>query len=335
MNRILKFINEARTTVLAGILVALAFLQYGNTLGHDYAMDDMIVIGANERVKKGISGIPALFSRYESEQLEDQYGYRPITLSTFAIDQSVFGPSAFGGHLMNVVYFALLCIVMFLTLREIFPQYGQWLPFFITLLYLFHPIHVEAVANIKSRDEILSMLFSLLALRACLRFVDHRKWQQAAVMTACMGLAFLSKEGSVTMLAVFPLAVVLRTGVNWKAVLRVAAPVAGGLALLVLGLALFSSGNVVDEMAQTEGGGIVRESKIMGNAIFQPHQTVDRYATGTYILGNYLKNFLVPPPLVYYYGFNYLPITSFADPLVWLSILVHLGLLFLAWRSYR
>ena len=74
------------------IIFLLAFIQYSNTLGHDFAWDDKIVIQENDRVQQGFSGIPELFLKYNSDLRKDQYGYRPITLTSFAIDYAVMDP---------------------------------------------------------------------------------------------------------------------------------------------------------------------------------------------------------------------------------------------------
>jgi hypothetical protein len=81
-----------------------------------------------------------------------------------------------------------------------------WLsiPFVASIIFIAHPIHTEAVANIKGRDEIMSMLFSLGALYGALRFADQgqRKWLVMTLLTYFLGL--LSKENAITFLAVIP-----------------------------------------------------------------------------------------------------------------------------------
>ena len=146
------------------VIFVMAFIQFSNTIGHDFAWDDKIVIQENDRVQKGFSGIPELTKKYSSELRKDQYGYRPLTLISFAIDYELSSGQPKLFHFMNVLYFALLCLVLFRVLKRLFYRYSPLLPFLITALFVVHPIHVEVVANIKSRDEILALLFCLLSL---------------------------------------------------------------------------------------------------------------------------------------------------------------------------
>src|ERR1019366_2674286 len=77
-------------------------------------------------------------------------------------------------HGINIILFGLTCMVLYYLLQQVIPAkygaksalgaYGLGLPFFATLLYAAHPMHTEAVANIKGRDEVMCMLFSLLSL---------------------------------------------------------------------------------------------------------------------------------------------------------------------------
>src|SRR4051812_15570108 len=105
---------------IALALFLLAFLVFANTLNHEYTWDDSIVITENTRVQKGFKGIPDLFLKRNSDYKEDKYGYRPIVLTSFAIEYGIFGLNPKPGHFMNVLYFALLCMIMYKVLRKIF-----------------------------------------------------------------------------------------------------------------------------------------------------------------------------------------------------------------------
>jgi hypothetical protein len=168
----------------AAILAAVALGLYANTFGHGYALDDGIVILDNEYTKAGLSGLPRLltedsFQGFLGKETNPVAGgrYRPLSLVTFAIEIAAFGPQhPFVGHLLNALLYALCCVVLYQVMRSLLaqrtPDAGAWmtLPFAAALLFAVHPLHTEAVANIKSRDEILALLFALRAWRcACAR----------------------------------------------------------------------------------------------------------------------------------------------------------------------
>ena len=67
----------------------LAFILYGNSLNNEYALDDDMVAD-NILVSHGVKAIPQIFkSRYASGKQE--YEYRPIVTSSFAIEKQLFG----------------------------------------------------------------------------------------------------------------------------------------------------------------------------------------------------------------------------------------------------
>ena len=307
------------------------WLQYGNTLKHDYVWDDAIVITENERVQEGLAGIKDLFRYYRSDELQDQYGYRPITLLSFATDISLFGMNPHSAHGMNVFYFSLVCIALFFMLTTLFPRQNTIFPFLVTLLFLVHPVHVEVVANIKSRDEILALLFSLLSIIFFLQFFRKGKWYALMLSLISFGLAFLSKENAFTILLVIPVILLLERSVSLKKRLIFLLPVAGMMVLALIAVAVAGSSTLGVEV--TEGTGSFVESNVLGNPLAAPHLNVHRYATSLLVLGKYIKNFLLPYPLVYFYGFNQIPITNWGNPWVYLSLILHLGLVALAvWR---
>ena len=99
------FVNIKDWWIYAGIFV-LCFLVYGNTLNHQYALDDGVVIHHNEYVSKGVSGIPMLFKTDQMQPFLKQMNsgdaigggrYRPLPGITFAIEQSLIGVVPNGG----------------------------------------------------------------------------------------------------------------------------------------------------------------------------------------------------------------------------------------------
>ncbi|HLF62722.1 MAG TPA: hypothetical protein VI603_03180, partial [Saprospiraceae bacterium] len=140
----------------------LGALLYANTLGHEYTQDDAIVIYDNMYTTQGIKGIPGLltkdtffgFFKVEGKSRLVQGGrYRPLTPVMFALEWQLVGRSPWLGHLVNIILYGITGVVIFQLLHWLgrFSQFAkQALPFAIagTVLYLVHPLHTEAVANI-------------------------------------------------------------------------------------------------------------------------------------------------------------------------------------------
>ena len=145
------------TYILIG---SLAFALYANTLNHDYVLDDKAIITQNTFTQKGFSGIfdHLTHSYWYGINNKDAGNYRPMSGISFSIENALFGNNPTMGHLLNILFYALLCMVLYHWLRTLQLMDQRWLMLSI-ILFAAHPIHTEVVANIKSRDEIYALLF--------------------------------------------------------------------------------------------------------------------------------------------------------------------------------
>ena len=158
------------------LIFVLSFLLYSNTITHDYALDDSIVILENEFTKQGISGISDILN-YDTfvgffgkkKDLVAGGRYRPMSLVTFALEWQFFGQNPTISHFINILMYGLTGVVLYLLMLLMFknirpPLEAYFIAIATTILFLTHPIHTEAVANIKGRDEIMALLGSLTTL---------------------------------------------------------------------------------------------------------------------------------------------------------------------------
>ncbi|MFO0494078.1 MAG: tetratricopeptide repeat protein [Flavobacteriia bacterium] len=182
------------------------FVLYANTLNHSYTVDDLIVVKKNSLTQKGIDAIPEIFSHsylFGYDGREDE-SYRPITLSTFAIERTFFDASPVASHFIQVILYALFIWVTFCYLRLLFGENRRKLTVVICLLFALHPIHTEVVANIKSRDELLSALFLFSALLFYTKFLRSELNGNLMLSLLFFFLAMLSKETAVLGILLFP-----------------------------------------------------------------------------------------------------------------------------------
>ena len=77
------------------ILISFAFLLYGNSISHSYSVDDELVTNTDRQihplVDQGLSAIPEIFTSHYAQNTEQTYEYRPVVITTFAIEKSLFG----------------------------------------------------------------------------------------------------------------------------------------------------------------------------------------------------------------------------------------------------
>lgn len=318
------------------ILIIAVFIQYGKTLSYGFVWDDKIVIEENPRIKKGMQSIPDLFLKFKSPYRHDQYGYRPITLVTFALEIEFFGVRPYYHHLMNLIYYALLCLVLLIFVSRLFQHYIRLFAFFVVLVYVVHPLHVEVVANIKSRDELLAVLFGTLSLISYLSFLRSAKWRYMLTTVLFYLLSFFSKENAVTLTLIYPLIYFYENKespfANIRRLITSNIHVIVLLILSVLVFALSESSELGKNLVVEQN--IVREDDILGNSLFHTDSLFAKLPTVLVILIMYLKLFVAPWPMVFYYGYNQVPLRSWLDPVVWMSIAIIAGLVYLVYR-YR
>jgi tetratricopeptide (TPR) repeat protein len=310
------------------ILILWVFLFYGNSIKNTFALDDELVTCTDRQehplVSKGIRGIPAIFSTSYATNEEQNYEYRPVVLTTFAIENSLFGSSdawVHISHFIQLLLYALLGIILFSTLNTLFGPSKHGIAFVITLLFLSLPIHSEVVNSLKNRDELLSMLFSLLALRSALRFVDSRKSLLFTLLYLL--LALLSKKTAMPMLVIIPIALVFFRSFSWKSVAYISASVLG--ARIVFGL-------LKKGLIETDN---IREFSIVENPAFE-YSFTQRIPLFFESVIWYIKQSILPLDLQCYYGMGALtvsPAFNLATLISAITLLITLG--FILWSVVK
>lgn len=309
------------------LLFVLAFALYNASIGFGYVLDDEIVLSENQFVKKGCAGIKDIFTTdsftgYLGEQQDLLQGarYRPLSIITFAIEYQLFKLNPKISHFINVLLYALTAVILFHLLTLLFPAHGKkWfpaIPFIAAALFTAHPLHTEAVANIKSRDEILSFLFSILALFFSIRFIRAGRAYYLLLSALAFFTALLAKENALTFLAVIPLAIYFFECPGSKKILSAFLPLlfATG-AYLLLRYAVI--GYLVDSGKAATG--------LMNNPFLHATAT-EKNATIFYTLLLYLKLLLFPHPLTHDYYPYQIPILDWSDFRAMAGLLVYAAL---------
>lgn len=309
--------------LLWGLLVfCIAAGLYVNTFHHGWVLDDYGSFKLNIYVTAGFDGFQDILTktyRHGSGFYTDNL-YRPFSQLMFATEWQFFPDSPGLYHAISVFFYALTCVLLFAFLRRLLKQFNQWIPFFITLLYAAHPIHTEVVANIKSRDEIMCILFVILTLYLSLLYIDKKKIWYLPLGFICFLFAMFSKESAITTLALLPATLFFFRKPNIKeyilTFLMLAIPAA---------IYLFARHAVLSNYPESEYFNV----SIVDNYFYDSNLWTG-WATAIMLLGQYLIKLLIPYTLVCDYSFSQFPTTTFADFSTWISLLIHLGLLIYA-----
>ena len=316
--------QKAQNKLIYGIIIILSFILYGQTMSYDYALDDSIVIKKNEFTKKGVAGLVDILTNDtfvgffgKKKNLVAGGRYRPLSLVTFAVEVEMFGLKPGVSHFINILLYAFTAIMLFKILSLLLVRYKpkKWyfsIPFIATILFIAHPVHTEVVANIKGRDEIMTLLGSLLALWFTLKYLDYKKIEYLLYSFIAFFLAFLSKENTITFLAVIPLSVYFFTNHKLKDNLFSMLPLFAAT-LLFLGIRQSILGEFSADVAK----------ELLNNPFLDATEG-EKFATIFYTLFIYIKLLIFPHPLTYDYYPKQIPIIGWSDIRAWGSLVIYL-----------
>jgi hypothetical protein len=129
--------------------------------------------------------------------------WHPLAWLSHMLDCQLFGLNAGGHHLVSVLFHAANALLLFALLRSLTG--AQWRSAAVAALFAWHPLHVESVAWIAERKDVLCAFFWLLALMAYVRYVGNSKLKTKnsklfyALALLCCAAALLSKPMAVTL----------------------------------------------------------------------------------------------------------------------------------------
>ncbi|GEC73676.1 pentatricopeptide repeat domain-containing protein (PPR motif) [Flavobacterium flevense] len=319
-NKIEDLNKKNSTQKMVWFLAIVSFLLYANTLKHGFVLDDIAVIEQNSFVKKGLAGIPELFSTlYWQGYWDSNAGlYRPMSLVFFAIEWQLSPNNPFIHHFFNVLYYSLSIVLLFKVLHFYLKAYSIWITFFIVLLFAVHPIHTEVVANIKSRDEIFCLLFFMLSIYFTL--IKEKKIHQfigALFFLFCL----LSKEAGVLFLPIFLFLVWLKFNKERSTLFAKTIPI---ISISVLWLTLHRYIILSSPFKRIE-------YSYLDNSLFACDDVSSKIATGFTIFARYIVKAVYPYTMSYDYSFNQIPCVTLSSFSFIISLLL-VGLLF--WGVY-
>ena len=146
-------------------LAVLTWLVFGQTLHHEFVnYDDGEYVVKNAQVARGLTleGIVWAFTHVHSSN------WHPLTWISHMVDCQIYGLNPGGHHLTNVLLHAGTSILLFLALRQMTGTF--WRSAFVAAVFALHPLHVESVAWVAERKDLLSGLFFVLTIWAYVRY---------------------------------------------------------------------------------------------------------------------------------------------------------------------
>lgn len=191
-------IRRHRCDVLAVVLLAtLVATVYGQVAGHQFvAWDDTSYVSENPLVAQGLrlEGIRLAFTEFQLSN------WHPLTLMSHMLDVTLWGLSPGHHALTNAFLHGLNVILLYGFLRRLPPGAPSiWPAALVAALWAVHPLHVESVAWIAERKDVLCALFWLLAMHAYLDWRRQRSIGAYLRVSVAIVLALLAKPMAITL----------------------------------------------------------------------------------------------------------------------------------------
>lgn len=313
-------------------IVLISFLGvaiYFKTYNYKYSADDGIYSYFNSATSQGLDKVGDFFKygslKFINIDATNSGTYRPLTLLSFGLEKQIvgaFNPSY--SHTINIVLYFFLLVAIGLVLVQLFhyKKVPILVPLLILLVYAAHPLHVEVVASVKSRDTLLCSLFSIVAIYFWLKNNQTSSFWIKLAYGILFFLSLLSKEESLTLIPVVFLMSWYFLNENFIKSIKNTIPFA--IAAVVY---LTIRQIILDPPT-------ANYNNIINNVVFAA-QGQEHLATNLYIYIYYIKLLILPYPLSWDYSFNQISIKTITDGWVLFSFVFFLGLLYLAFKGFK
>ena len=180
---------------IGAFLVALTWLVFGQTLGHEFInYDDNTYVYQNPMVLRGLTldGVAWSFTHVHSGN------WHPFTSISHMLDCQFYGLNAGGHHFTNVLLHSIGVLLLFLVLHRMTGAF--WRCAFVAAVFSIHPLRVESVAWVAERKDVLSGVFFMLTLWAYHSYVSNPpSLARYLAMAALFALGLISKPSLVTL----------------------------------------------------------------------------------------------------------------------------------------
>lgn len=175
-------------------LVVAVFLVYGQVAHHSYVLfDDPLYVTENSIVQNGLTP-EGLYWAFTSVHASN---WHPITWISHMMDVALFNLHPGGHHLTNVAFHAINSLLLFALFHKMTAQIGP--SALIATFFALHPFHVESVAWISERKDVLSTFFWMLAIGSYVRFVQTGRYSRYGLALLFFILGLMSKPMVVTL----------------------------------------------------------------------------------------------------------------------------------------
>lgn len=189
-----KVIQYKREILVGAILALMAILVFGQMINHSFInFDDETYVTDNWRVKQGLTQKSIAWALTTGHA----NFWHPLTWLSHMADCQIFGMKAGMHHMTALVFHIASTILLFLLFR--WTTGALWNAAAVAALFAIHPLHVESVAWIAERKDILSTFFWMLTMLGYVGYVKHRTAARYLAVLSFFVLGLMAKPMLVTL----------------------------------------------------------------------------------------------------------------------------------------
>ena len=303
-------LKTKQAVVLAGLfLAALTVVTFYQVKDHDFVnFDDNLYVTGNNRVQAGLTweNIRWAFTT------TDANNWHPLTWLSHMLDCQLSGLNPMGPHMNNLLLHLGNAILLFLLLNHMTG--ALWRPFFVAALFALHPLHVESVAWVAERKDVLSTFLGLLSIWAYVRYVKKSSKGAYGLSLFFYGLCLMSKP----MLVTLPLLLLLldywpltRFRFQWPSRNIRKSPLFFAVLEKIPFFAFSSVSSIITLWAQMDGGAVVNALPVKA-----------RIANSLISYLHYLGKMIWPQDLAVFYPYPGIGIRSWAPLLAGFALFI-------------
>ena len=186
--------SSPRVLLASLFLAVLILAAYWRAIDSDFiTLDDSAYVTGNGIVQVGLTGEGLRWAFTTTYQAN----WHPLTWLSHMLDCQLYGMNPKGHHLSSILLHAANAVLLFLVLSRMTGL--LWQSGFAAALFALHPLHVESVAWVAERKDVLSTFFWMLTLLAYIRYVERPGFRRYTVVLAALALGLMAKPMLVTL----------------------------------------------------------------------------------------------------------------------------------------
>jgi tetratricopeptide (TPR) repeat protein len=169
-------------------LIAITALVFGQTIRYEFVnFDDDLYVYNTQGIKAGLTvkGIVAAFT------VPHARNWHPLTTISHMLDCQIWALNAGGHHATNIVLHTIAVLLLFSVLQHMTG--GLWKSAVVAALFAVHPLHVESVAWVSERKDVLSAVFFFLMLGAYVRYARAPSFMRYLIVAVLLAAGLMAK----------------------------------------------------------------------------------------------------------------------------------------------